>query len=253
MDNIKSNMMKHYLKHYTPLIREFCDDVSKLNLVGLEKIAQPFLPLFGSEYESSPMRIVFVGQDTRGWGNARHYIDQGLNCPEKLIFDDFAEFRDHDFTGWGGSRYTFWGFVMMFLASLHGKNDWEVMKRGACKDILSSFAWGNGNAVEYYGSSAAKKEAPGETWKAVWDAGQRFNGVHHLIDVLQPHVIVVLWKNMRPGDFFLGCEYEKRESPRNIGHYVLVKSGAQVFHIPHPVNMKFTASQVWVQIIFANR
>lgn len=150
---------------------------------------------------------------------------------------DFAEFQNLDFKNWGATRYTFWGFAIMFLAALHGKSDWGVMKRGAHPEILSSFAWGNGNAVEYFNSSP--KNMPPEKWELIRKAGERFNGLRHLVETVQPRVVVVLWKGMNPESYFAGYEFKKIEERDGIGHFRIPKENIDIFHATHPVRMRW--------------
>lgn len=235
-------METRYRQHYGPLIGAFCRDLEGKELPGLDRMPQPFLPIYGQAYFDSSSRIVIVGQDTKGWGNARAFVETGLRNPDDLISADFEEFREHAFTAWGGSRYTFWGFAMMFLAAAHGHTDWQVMKAGGYEDILSSFAWGNGNAVELFNSTPKGKGVPYETWETVYRAGNRFNGITHLLEVLDPHVVVVTWKAMDPREYFAGQEYDVVDSNDPIlTHYTLRGCNTRVFHVPHPGRMKFEA------------
>lgn len=234
-------MRKKHHDYYMPLIQEFCAEVTSQELGGLEKIPKPFLPLFGPKYAESPMRIVMMGQDTKGWGNVKNFLEAEASEPGSNLKADFDEFENHDFLWWGSNktRYSFWGFVLMFLASVHGIKDWSVLRRGNYKNILNSFAWANGNAIEYFASSAQGQGAPFDSWKAVWDAGQRFNGAKHFLETLDPHVIVVMWKDMRPDTFFDGLEYTQQLGATGVRHYCVGSKNVQVFHIPHPGRMKF--------------
>ena len=202
---MNSTLKQRYLAYYSPLITDFIREVETLQINFESQTPQPFFPVFGEDYENSPLRLAIVGQDTRGWGCLSNFISQEKTHPGSALEADFQEFRGHDFKGWGTTRYTFWGFAMMFLAALHGKSDWGVMKKGGYPEILSSFAWANGNAIEYFGSSPKQKKK--KKWELIRRAGERFNGVRHLVEALRPQVLVVLWKEMKPESFLAGYKY----------------------------------------------
>src|SRR6266576_4485090 len=144
---------KRYINYFTPLIQDFIRDVESLAHPKIKKMPEPFFPLFGKNYETSALKLVIVGQDTRGWGDLREFIASEKANPGSNLAEGLNEFRDHEFTSWGGPRQSFWGFAMMFLAALHGQDDWGAMKQGKMTEILDSFAWGNGNAIELYGGT----------------------------------------------------------------------------------------------------
>ena len=237
---MNSTLKDRYLAHYLPLVRDFVQEVDALGLDLAPKVAQPFLPLFGEGYERSALRMVIVGQDTKYWGCLKTFLQTEKTNPGVNLEQNLAEFRAHLFTSWGATRYTFWGFAMMFLAALHGKPDWGVMKRGAHAEILSSFAWGNGNAIEYHGSSP--KHMPWEKWELVRRAGARFDGLHHLIEALSPRVVVVLWKDMHPPSYFAGYEYSQTEEQEGVRHYRINTADLDVLHVPHPGRMRWEST-----------
>ena len=68
------NITKHYLEYYTPLIQLFIKNVELLPIPEIREMPEPFLPLFGKDYEKSAQRLIFIGQDIGGWGDLRNYI-----------------------------------------------------------------------------------------------------------------------------------------------------------------------------------
>lgn len=230
------SLQDRYFRHYLPLVQEFVDNVESLGLDIQAKVAQPFLPLFGEAYERSSLRMAIVGQDTKYWGCLKAFLGEAKLQPTKVLQGCLDEFQGLDFVDWGGSRYTFWGFAMMFLAALHGRTDWGIMKHRGYPEILSSFAWGNGNAVEYHASSP--KHMPWDQWELVRKAGEHLNGIHHLISTIQPRVVVVLWKDMSPETYFAGHPYTLVEDQAGVRHYRL-DDDVDVFHMPHPGRMRW--------------
>jgi len=132
----------------------------------------------------------------------------------------------------------------MFLARLHGIEDWSVMKSGRCREILSSFAWGNGNAIEYWQSSASDKCSV-EVWDEIRRIGERFNGIDHLIKTIAPKVIVVLWKGMNTKSYFSGYQVQTVSSREGVVHYYLPEADVHVFHTLHPRRMNFDNGPDW--------
>lgn len=237
---MKSEIKDRYYAHYLQLIRGFVAEVDSHNLNIEPETPQPFLPLFGEGYERSSLRLVIVGQDTKHWRCLKTFLTDCKVSPETQIEWGLGLFQRHDFVNWGGGRYQFWGFAMMFLAALHGKSDWGVMKQRAHQEILNSFAWGNGNTIEYYDSSP--KQMPREEWDLVRQAGERFNGIRHLIVTLRPRAVVVLWKSMNPVSYFEGYEFEQVEDREGVRHYRIPSEGVDIFHVPHPQRMKWEGS-----------
>lgn len=231
------SLKERYIAHYEPLIKEFICEVEDSGIEIAPNTPQPFFPLFGEAYEKSALRMAIVGQDTKEWGCLKTFIEMEKAATGSGLDAALEEFQDLDFTTWGSTRYTFWGFAMMFLAALHGKTDWGVMKQGAYPEILSSFVWGNGNAIEYFKSSP--KQMPPEKWEFIRKAGERFNGLRHLVETVRPRVVVVLWKDMNPEDYFAGYEYTENENRDDIRHYNIPKEKIDIFHAPHPGRMRW--------------
>ena len=111
------------------------------------------------------------------------------------------------------------------------------MKRGACREILSSFAWGNANAVEFWSSSVSKQRVPFELWEAVRKAGSRFDGIKHLIQALRPRVVLILSKRVAHESYFGGYEYTTVQDNEGVRHYRLRSEQVDIFHAPHPHGM----------------
>lgn len=233
---------EHYLRYYAPLVEEFLTEVRDLEHPSFEDVKkagvpEPHFPLFGPGYEKSALRLVIVGQDTAYWGDLREFIAEETKQPGSKLAGALAEFRTHVFTGWGKQRQTFWGFAMMLLAALHGQQDWGLMKQGKMSEILDSFAWSEGNAVELYTSTAKGHNVRWDYWEKVRQAGERFNRVRHLVEALRPHVVLVLYRGLNVPRYFEGCPYEKVGGDGRLTHYRLTEAGVDVFHAPHPRSM----------------
>jgi hypothetical protein len=126
---------------------------------------------------------------------------------------------------------------MMFLAALHGQDDWGAMKQGKMVEILDSFAWGNGNAVELYGSTASKIGVPASYWDAIRRAGEPLNRFRHIQETLRPDVVVVMYRGIHIPTYFEGYHLETVSMDGRLTHYRLPEAGVDIFHVPHPGNM----------------
>lgn len=228
---------ERYCQHYIPLVQDFLREVAPLPHPDIDRMPEPHLPLFGRNYESSALRLVIVGQDTYGWGDLRRFIATETAEPGRRLRDMLADFRTHPFTAWGNKRQTFWGFAMMFLTALHGRENWGLMKQGKMKEVLDSFAWAEGNAIELYGSSAAGKGVPADYWTAIRAAGERFNRFSHLADTIRPRIALILYRGLDVRSYFAGCEYEEVHRDGRLAHYRVPSCDADIIHVPHPGSM----------------
>jgi len=234
------NLTEHYLEYYTPLTQEFIKNVELLPIPDIKGMPEPFLPLFGKDYEKSAQRLIFIGQDTRGWGDLREFIEAEKANPGTKLRGRIDGFQDRLFTKWGATRHTFWGFAMMLIASLHGSKNWGLMKVGAMVEILNSIAWGNVNAVELFSSTPSKLGVKEDFWQAVRGAGHRLDQFDHVWQTLRPRVVIALCKGSDLTTYFGGYRMERLLEEDRVTHYHLPDIKVHVFHVPHPVNMKFT-------------
>ncbi len=233
-------MKSKYLSHYEPLVQDFSQQLKDQNLLGLEHMPQPFLPLFGKEYESSRLKLMIMGQDTRGWGKCSTYIEGELDNPSSEIATIFSEIEDRNFTQSGNSTNSFWGFAMALLSSVHGVDNWTTMKWGAHSEILSSFAWANSNVIELWASLRKyTKGVPHETWKAVRAAGTELTRLQHALETTNPDVIILTcWSNL-PGNFFDGLTKKEIECEVNyLKHYYIEDYETHILHTYHPGYMR---------------
>lgn len=232
-----SQIREKYLNHFTPLVQDFLQNIEDLEHPKIKGIPEPFLPYFGPGYEKSALKVVIIGQDTRGWGDLQKMILEGDTKTRKRLADNLDYLSGRPFTEWGARRQTFWGFAMMFLAALHGQQNWGAMKHGAMTEILDSFAWGNGNALELFSSTPSKIGVPAEYWQSVQKAGLRFNRFHHIHKTLNPQVALILYRGIHFPSYFEGYNYEKVSNDGRLIHYRLPDHNVDIFHAPHPGSM----------------
>lgn len=104
-------------------------------------------------------------------------------------------------------------------------------------EILDSFAWAEGNAVELYNSSAAQLGVPFQYWEAVRRAGARFNRFQHIMETLRPHAALILCRGINPTTYFEGYRYEVASKDDRLTHFRLPEIDVDIFHAPHPGSM----------------
>jgi len=214
------NLTERYLEYYTPLIQEFIQNAALLPIPDTEGMPEPFLPLFGKDYEKSAQRLIFIGQDTRGWGDLREFIEAEKADPGIKLRGRIDGFQDRLFTKWGATRHTFWGFAMMLIASLHGSRNWGLMKIGAMVEILNSIAWGNINAVEFFSSTPSKLGVDKNFWEAVRGAGDHLDQFEHVWQTLRPRVVIALCKGANLTTYFKGFRLERLLEEDRVTRYL---------------------------------
>lgn len=113
---------KRHVNYYIPLIQEFLRDVESLPRLEINGMPEPHLPLFGKSYETSALKLVIVGQDTKWWFDLLEFIAAEKANPGSTMIKRLNWFRERP--KGGGPRQHFQGFTMMMLAALHGQKDW---------------------------------------------------------------------------------------------------------------------------------
>ena len=231
----KLSLTERYLTYYTPLVQEFVRELEHLPHPEIDEMPQPHLPLFGKKYEESALQLVFIGRDTKWWGDLRQFFAAEREKPGVKVQEALKIFQDDPSQYGGKRRQSFWGFTKMMLATIYGQKDWGLLKN----EVLDSFAWAEVNAVELYDSSAKGLSVPREYWDAVRQSGERFNRFRHIAETLRPHVALVLCRGMNPDTYFEGYRPEVVFREGRLTHYRLPEINADVFHAPHPRSMNF--------------
>lgn len=227
-----------FVAYYKPLVRDFCND-PHLPVDHLGGITEPFLPAFGDLYEQASPRVVFIGMETRGWGHAEQFVQQGRRDPGIPIRAGLEDFRQLPFVKWGNNFGTaFWDAVFFILATLHSLDDWKVLKRRMNDGVLRSFAWGNCNAIERYAVTAGLEGASKDAWQRVKTASLRFDRFEHIVRSLAPDVAVVMYWGMEPRRYLHGLNCEISTAEKGLRHFVV--DGVHIFNVPHPRSMSYS-------------
>ena len=234
-----SQFSTNYTNYYGRYVKKFCDDLSQWPTSDFEGMPKPFIPLFGDCYESSRLRIAFIGIDSLFWDDLPTFLADVPSQTEVLLAKDLDWFwKEVPFLDWNPrTRYKFWGFILYFLAKINGIDDWRLLKRDKTEKIIRSFAWGNSNSIEFYHSSAQKEGVPIEVWRRAKQASEPLDRLKHVIATLAPQVVVIMNRGLDTGSYFKGLTIHEEETRGGIVHYRVGSQGTHVFHFCHPRGM----------------
>lgn len=230
-------------ERYIPLLERFrAELLAKHPAEAYRGLSEIFLPAWGKAYERAPLKMAFVGLETYGWGCDLSVTIEKIGAKDWNHVFDVSEFQNLDYTQWGLTRYTFWGFSLFFLAALYGVKDWNILKQRAHADILDHFVWGNAHAIESDKSKAVSKAVDSNkldwaTWADAFEASRPFNTFAHLQELFAPQVTIMMCAQDVCNAFLSACS-PKLQWKRN--KVRLFKVGdAYVFNMPHPNRMKY--------------
>jgi hypothetical protein len=222
---------ERYIQYYKPLVHDFIREVGLMKHPDIDWIPEPFFPVFGSKYKQSALRLVIIGQDTPYWWDLRKFIAAERKEPGSKLREKVEFFGCRQFSEWNFQKQIFWGGAMMFLATLHGRENWEAMKEDELTGILDSFGWGKCNAVALH-ETVKGKGVQADYWEEIRQAGAGFNLFCHLVEIMKPNVAVILSPNLDQA-YFNGCQVEKVFQDGQMTHYRLAADDIDVFHAPH--------------------
>ena len=234
-------MKEAYLRYYIPLVQQFCAELQQCGVSDFGDLPEPFLPLFGTGYEKSALKLMIVGQDSRDWGHMSSFVAEELAAPGSVMEQRFANVEGLHFRNWGKSTHSFFGFVMALLASAHGMPDWNVLKRGSGDDVLSSFAWGNANSVVLRETVQKNGFTVSEdAWQAARTASAGLNKLRHVLEVLKPRVVVVTYQGLNLNDYFDGLSWRKmKPEAEGLDHYRIESPLVDIICTRHPSSMRW--------------
>jgi hypothetical protein len=192
-----SALETRYDAQYSPLLTSFLRDVEVQDVAGLP---EPHFPLFGSSYETAKPKVVFVGRDTRGWGNMAEFLADAKQDARRALHRHQLAFESLEFTNWTNKfGSSFLDTVLKILARLHSIDDWKQLKRRYFPEVLRSFVWANTNSVEITPGAAATYS----TWKVVKQASAaHFDRLDILLDVFAPDIVIIMYWGV--GEAYLG-------------------------------------------------
>ena len=251
MENLKERLKEQY----APFARKFVEQIGVNNVTG---IPAPHIPIMGKNYESAQFRIAFVGMETYGWTDINVFCQSVKEDSHNAVIQDEDTINSLEYLNWANNyNTTFWGFVLKFLAKFYHVDFRELVKEKNYPEILTSFVWGNSNAIERFGVSAEPNGVDYNTWELVKKASICFDSINNLIKSVAPKLIFVLNRNV-DGDYItnddfvreMGVAVEKRKSvmtldvdkEMKIRYHFLREDNVHIIALPHPTWMGLYSS-----------
>ena len=229
------SLEKRFERVYRPLMDTFAQKLMERDVSDYQGIPNPFLPIWGKNYEKSYKKIAVIGKDTRGWGmDLSAFLDKYKNG-QYHFEEDRCDFRNLDFKYWGtSSPGSFWRFYMEVLANVYGIEKWTQIKDGKYDCLIDDFVWGNCFAVQLKDSEKTNPFAKGYDY-ALENAQQCLNSFDYLEKIFSPDAVILTYAYY---ESYLGngwvCEKEIDDKVR-----VLKRNKTVVFQCNHPNNMRF--------------
>lgn len=209
-----------------------------------------FIPQCGTGYELATLKFAFIGKETYGWKGWLDEFSDDIQSQNTERLFDMAPFQACSFVEWttgAMTRYKYWGFVMYFLARFYGIQNWNELKKRSnpALSILSSFAWGNANAIETASSSGLNKAVLNTQAHrvALQAAHEHLDSFELFRKALQPD-IVLLTCSRSDCDRYLRHTSDKVPCPVVAGDDSLrawtTADNKVIINIPHPARQKFS-------------
>lgn len=230
-----SILHKSFEEIYIPKIKQFEHKTLGMDISG---IPMPHLPHWGTEYETAPIRVGFIGIETRGWGEMCRFISAAKTNPRESLYLEKKDFDSFEFTNWTNRFGTsFWDTNIKILAGLYGVADWKDLKRKTNTDPLKRFFWANVNSIENFDVTAKWQKVQYETWNKVKKASECFDSLRMILDVLCPHVVFIFCQE--PSQKFLDVDLDWTNFGKCQDVAKDSKTGCLVFSTPHPTWLNF--------------
>lgn len=232
------NLYDRYTEYYKPLLRQFCKEITdKYPPEAFAKIPHPFIPSWGTRYELSLVKMAIIGKETAGWDpELSKYIEDVQNEKWNSSFD-ISEFQNLDYVKWNdGHRYSFFGFVMYFLAALYGVKNWEVLKQRHFPNILNSFLWGNASAIEC--EDSVGPDVNKLAHQCARQAAGSLNDYQHIHNLFTPNVSIIMCSRAEC-NFYLRNTEKVLMWDQNLVRLWKIANGSIIFSMPHPNNMRW--------------
>lgn len=230
-----SDLRSRYDEHFSKRVESFVQTVGEINATG---VPEAHLPLYGTGYEESLLKIGFIGVDTNGWGDKTTFMNAFIEAvksdPKKAIHRYEEDFNELQFTGWTNNFGTaFWDMAFRLLAGLYDIPDWKTLKRREPENILRSFFWANANSVELYRDTPSKNKVPKDVWRRLKDASEKhLDSFETLIEVFLPDVVVIM--NWEPSGHFMDVSLNWETLGDHLAFATHPAAKTQVFKTAHP-------------------
>lgn len=189
---IEDYIDEKFKRTYSEKIQRFIVAVNDFNL---KNIPEPFIPVYGKTYSTTPVKIMFMGWETRNAHSLLEFVDCASSNIDELLYWFNEEFDEFEFLYWRSNFGTdFWTFNLKFLAHFYDLKDWKELTKNPedHETILSSFAWANCDSIERYEVTAQKHGVVFSDWKRVKDASIIFDNPQLIFGSLEPDIVILL-------------------------------------------------------------
>jgi hypothetical protein len=233
---MESEITMNFRSTYSSLVEKFKEEIRE---VRPENLPEPFIPVYGEDYEKHPYKIAFVGWETRGSYQLSEFLKEDLDDVLYRWREDFVESNFLLFKNYYGYSNNFgndfWGFNLKFLAKFYAVEDWRKVKNGEHLDLLKSFIWGNMCSIERFEVTALGKGGEVAEYSKVKQASKIFDKAQHLLGVFKPNIMIVLhWQD---DDDWLtegNEDFESEKISDHLDYYYVPRTKTHVFWTAHP-------------------
>lgn len=217
--------------YYTPQIESFLAEIAETDPAG---IPEPHFPVWGENYEKALIKIAIIGEETRGWGEMSHFINQAKTSPIDACRGYEEQFRSFGFTEWTNNfGKTFWDTGLKLIAGVHGISDWKQLKRKEVTQPLTEFLWANTNSIEGFGVTAKHNHTKHEDWEVYKKASlNHLDSLKGILITFQPDIIFILNWDLNENFMDVALEWEDMGSHQRRAHYK--PTGTKIIHTAHP-------------------
>lgn len=195
--------------YYLPLLKEFCDKALPLYECGYPQ--GPFIPFVMPNYMTAPVRILYVGQDTREWTRYNvlkdayeidHLVDY-LNANKSNVYVE-------KMLEWNNNSRAFWPFANQlhllirtgeYISDLSTINDDQ-------KKLLGEMGYGNIFSIEipksleridsYEDVPVQELISNMEQYNSIREAAKPFEKIKTMIEAYRPDFIFILSWTEKP-------------------------------------------------------
>ncbi|MFY9161495.1 MAG: hypothetical protein WAN96_03215 [Paludibacteraceae bacterium] len=232
---------------YKKPLTDFAREIKELEMDG---IPAPHIPIAGTNYDRCEYKMAFMGMETYGWAE----MDVFMSAIEKDPYSaaiKYAEWLNPKFAINQSNPQTFFGFILTFLSEFYKIDSKQIKNKTNLSPVLTSYIWGETNAIERYEVTAKTKGVSHQVWQEVKKSSKRFDSINHIIEATKPKVVFILYKYVNKNYLFdindsisFGDKAEKNEKavfkyPKpdpecKYDYYFLREQQTHVFVLPHP-------------------
>lgn len=229
-------------EQYAQHLKDFVSEIQGLDTEG---IPAPHIPIAGTYYDECRYKMAFMGMETYGWASMSDLIDAVNEDPGEAAIRYKDWLQGKSILGQVGNA-TFFGFIVRFLERFYNLDHDVIYNKQNPHPVLTSFLWGETNAIERYEVTAKPNGVDIDVWNKVKESSKRFDSINHIIEAAAPKVVFVTykWVNekylLNEKDIVGDMDTQKfafsHQPDPNVPYryYYLREQDTHVFVLPHP-------------------